>query len=76
MEQDIKRFQNCNWLVKLWRYRRYAYIPFRWLRWKIGAIIDPEHQFSDKAMWRILIGSAQCDMHWYYTSEEVFKDLK
>ena len=27
----MKRFQECNWLVKLWRYRWYIPIPFKWL---------------------------------------------
>lgn len=26
-----KRFQESNWLVKLWRYRWYIPIPFKWL---------------------------------------------
>ena len=30
----MKRFQECNWLVKLWRYRHYLYIPFKWLYYK------------------------------------------
>lgn len=27
----MKRFQDCNWLVKIWRYRFYIPIPFKWL---------------------------------------------
>ena len=27
----MKRFQDSNWLVKLWRYRHYLYIPFKWI---------------------------------------------
>lgn len=30
----MKRFQECNWLVKLWRYRHYLYIPFKWIWYK------------------------------------------
>lgn len=30
----MKRFQHSNWLVKLWRYRHYLYIPFKWLWYK------------------------------------------
>jgi len=25
-----KRFQECNWVEKLWRYRWYLLIPFQW----------------------------------------------
>jgi hypothetical protein len=27
-------------------------------------------------VWKILIGMAQSDMNWYYTSDEVFKKIK
>lgn len=27
----MKRFQECNWLVKLWRYRFYTPIPFKYI---------------------------------------------
>ena len=26
-----KRFQECNWVEKLWRYRWYTLIPFKWV---------------------------------------------
>ena len=28
---EEKRFQDCNWLVKLWRYRFYIPVPFKYL---------------------------------------------
>jgi hypothetical protein len=31
MSKEEKRFQECNWLVKVWRYRWYIPIPFKWL---------------------------------------------
>jgi hypothetical protein len=30
----MKRFQECNILVKFWRYRHYLYIPFKWVWFK------------------------------------------
>ena len=74
MERGIKRFQECNWLVKLWRYRHYLYIPFKFIRYKLQGSqnVIP----SNKALWSILVGSAQCDMNWTYTNDEVFKNLK
>jgi hypothetical protein len=66
----MKRFQECNWIVKLWRLRHYVYIPFRFIGYKLrgGVDIIP----NNKTLWNVLIGSAQCDMNWTYTSEEVW----
>ena len=74
----MKRFQECNKIVKLWRYRWYLLIPFKWL-WHSYAIplpvTDDETLISvnlkKKLLWRILVGDAQCNMEWYYTHEEV-----
>jgi hypothetical protein len=52
--------------VKLWRLRHYVYIPFRFVSWMFK---DSELHY--KTVWSILVGSAQCDMNWTYTSEEV-----
>ena len=77
MERDIKRFQDCNWLVKLWRYRHYVYIPFKFAWFKLRYRRYWEvREFNDRTIWSILVGSAQCDMNWVYTNEEVFKNLK
>jgi len=67
----MKRFQDSNWLIKLWRLRHYVYIPFRFIGWKFK---DPGIiHYKDR--WKILVGAAQCDMRWYYTSEEVMERL-
>ena len=70
----MKRFQECNILVKLWRLRHYVYIPFRWLRWKLTP--DKSGEFNSKTIWHIYVGTAQCDMNWVYTSEEVNEFIK
>jgi len=68
----MKRYQDCNWIVKLWRLRHYVYIPFRWLRWMFDESDAPELQYcTSKTKWKILLGVAQCDMNWTYTREEV-----
>jgi len=64
-----KRYQDCNSLEKLWRWRHYLKIPFKWIQWKILSNKD----FTNAGYWQILIGSAQIDMRWYYTQEEVIK---
>ncbi len=68
----MKRFQECNWLVKLWRYRHYFYIPFRffWWRWFVDG------KMTSKEYWSLLVGSAQCDMNWTYSHEEVMEEFK
>ena len=69
----MKRFQECNWVVKLWRYRHYVYIPFRFI-WYIMKTTNKD--MIDKNIWSILVGSAQCDMKWTYTLEEIREPYK
>ena len=86
-----KRFQECNWLEKVWRYRFYISIPFKYIwfmyikPFKVGrdVIIDGELTHTDdfdvmggKNLWRLLIGTTQGDMNWTYTHEEVMAKLK
>lgn len=88
-----KRFQECNWLEKVWRYRFYVYIPFKWvyfmyikpfvvrettLNEEKGYVEDTGEIWNPrgKELWGILVGSAQGDMKWYYSMEEVFGSIK
>ncbi len=88
-----KRFQECNWLEKVWRYRFYIPIPFKWLYYMYikpfivretvlneekGCVEDTGQIYNPrgKNLWSILKGTAQSDMKWYWTSEEVFGRLK
>lgn len=81
-----KRFQECNWLEKTWRYRWYLALPFMylWMKWYSDPIpevdIDEDtgeqkivgHYWPDgKTIWRLCIGIAQGKMKWYYTMDEV-----
>ena len=73
----MKKFQDCNRIVKIWRYRWYLYIPFKFIRQytllKFEDLVSKEQDFkvNAKTLWSLLIGSAQYDMKWYYTSDEV-----
>ena len=67
----MTRYQDSKQIVKLWRLRHYVYIPFRFISWKLR-----DNEFHYKDMWKILIGSAQCDMNWTYTTEEVKEYIK
>jgi len=71
----MKRFQECNWLVKLWRYRFYILIPFKFIYWRY-IFNTAKTDLTKKQFWGILIGEAQIDMHWHYTSEEVFDSIR
>jgi len=74
----MKRFQECNWLEKGWRYRHYLYIPFKWVYYQYMSsfYITDDETFEDervggRMLWKLLIGIAQHDMKWYYTMDEV-----
>ena len=64
----MKRYQDSNWIVKLWRRRHYVYIPFKFISYKLRRRYDFP---NNKTLWRVLVGLAQCDMKWTYTIEEV-----
>jgi len=87
----MKRFQECNKLEKLWRFRWYLAIPFQWLWFTyiisfkvyrdemVNDKIEHTDNFdvmSGKNLWSLLIGSAQIKMKWYHTHEEVMERLK
>jgi hypothetical protein len=79
----MKRYQNCNRLVKLWRHRHYIPIPFKWLYrqyLKPFLIYDDDDGSIDplqgKLLWATLISSAHIKMKWYYTMEEVLERYK
>ena len=87
----MKRYQECNLIVKIFRRRWYLLIPFQWVYYmaidniKIykDEIIDEtlcdtgEFYYPDyKLLWDILIGEAQGKMKWYYTMEEAKEHLK
>jgi hypothetical protein len=81
----MKRFQECNWLGKLWRYRWYLLIPIKWVwfsyiykfkvyrdEWDGDSIIHTTKfdVMSGKNLWKLLKGIAQGKMKWYHTQEE------
>jgi hypothetical protein len=64
----MKRFQECNKIQKLWRYRWYLLIPFIWI-YKRFKVKDKE--ITPKMLWEILIGMMQIKMNWYHTEDEM-----
>jgi len=77
----MKRFQECSNIVKLWRYRWYLLIPFKWLYYTVVGFMIQDDSTGEyfisrgKQLWKLLIGVAQIKMEWHYTSEEVFSKL-
>lgn len=73
----MKRFQECNKIVKFWRYRWYLLIPIKWCFYFIISYFNNRKDMMDgKTIWHIFIGDAQFKMGWYHTSDEVFEKLK
>ena len=68
----MKRYQESNWIVKLWRRRHYVYIPFKFISYKLRGGDDFP---NNKTLWSVLVGVAQCDMKWTYTIEEVKESM-
>jgi hypothetical protein len=74
-----KRFQECNKMEKLWRYRWYLLLPFVWLRIKFSILISKNTEelgMTNKNIWKISKGLMQSKMKWYYTMDEVMSNLK
>lgn len=88
----MKRFQECNRIEKFWRYRWYILIPFHYIYLTIKkekvweddyneeeGTLEPTGRFhySDRKLrWRIAKSNAQMKMNWFYTTEEVFENIK
>lgn len=85
-----KRFQESNKVEQMLRYRFYLYIPFLWV-WNMikgfrvyrDEIIDGKlvhtnnyNIYRGRELWKLLIGIQQGSMKWYYTSEEVFDNIR
>jgi len=69
----MKRYQECNVLVKLFRRRYYLYMPFQYLYTRIKH--RKLSRFDKSILWDSLLGEAQCNMKWTYTSDEVKENL-
>lgn len=74
----VKRFQDCNRLVKIWRFRHYIPVPFKWFWFQyvrsfvvIGGKTSEVCRVKGSILWKLLIGIAQAKMSWYWTQEEV-----
>lgn len=70
----MKRFQECNRIVKIWRYRWYLLIPFKFAYSYI--LINKIHNHYDfDLIWGMEKANAQIKMKWYHTNEEVKSNM-
>lgn len=73
-----KRFQDCNWLERLWRYRFYLSVVFIYL-WRqyvipLKVVEVPDNTYyrpKGKNLWELLIGDAQIKMNWVVEFDSV-----
>jgi hypothetical protein len=86
----MKRFQECNKIEKIFRYRWYLLIPFIYLYYQFrpfkvyedevidGELIHTDNYFVLKGyqLWRTIKSTLQSKMKWYYTHEEVLEKFK
>lgn len=86
----MKRFQECNKIEKIWRYRWYLTMPFifiyRYIKGlkvyetihKNNRVIDTGnyHIPNAKTIWKIILGEIHFKMKWYYTDKEVRQMFK
>jgi hypothetical protein len=76
-----RRFQECGRLEKAWRYRWYICVPFLWMWHQAFPLLATQedgtsHKIEGRNLWRVLLGSMQYRMSWYYTMEEVQDRIK
>lgn len=87
----MKRFQECNKIEKVWRYRWYLPIPFLWVWFSsfqyfrvykdevVDGVFEHTNEYDvmkGKMLWKLLMGDAQIKMNWTYTPEEVMNSIK
>jgi len=74
---DVKRFQECNFFVRLWR--RLKYQPkyfFKALYIATKVRFSPNNQYRFKFIFSLIYTEWQMKAEWHYTTEEVFGNLK
>lgn len=65
----MKRYQDCNWLVKLWRRRWYIWAYYKAL------MVTLEYSDADfKTNLSIAKGIAEVEMNWVYDMEDILNE--
>jgi len=75
----MKRYQECNFLEKIWRTRWYLVLPFIFLYeyTKYSYKTKTFDKYGANLIWSINVSILQLDkMNYYWESEEVFSRIK
>lgn len=81
--KKIKRYQECSWYIKAWRYRYVLAVPFKWVWYMtFGRFIvtDDETGCDERVygdvLWSLLRGDADGRMNYWWTTDEVKAKLR
>lgn len=79
--KNTKRYKECNTLIKILRHRYYIPVLFKFIfnfvkPLEVTDDVSGEKSYpKKKLLWQLLIGEAQFKMNYYYTFDEVKKNL-
>lgn len=77
MNKEIKRFQECNLIVRL--YRRLRWQPlyfFKALFIAIKTALSKDSSMEPELAFKLIYAEWNTKANWYYTPEEVFSHLR
>lgn len=77
MGNDIRpvRYQHAAWYVRVWRWRHLLAVPARAVRLYRRGKYTNRAPLSWVNAWSLAKGIAHIHMHWYYTWDELSRDL-
>lgn len=68
------RYQHCNRLTKLIRYRHMILVPFKSVKWYLHGLLSKARGMGGyepwSECWSLAVGMTQATMNYYYTWEE------
>ena len=75
--KEIKRYQECSWIVRL--YRRLRWQPFYFLKatfYATKAFFSKKPSADPELTFKLIYAEWNSKVNWYYTPEEVFECLR
>jgi hypothetical protein len=71
----MKRYQECPWYVRAWRWRHYAAVPFTWA-YRLAWRALHGYPLQARLDWDICCSDAEGRMEWYETGSEWLRALE
>jgi hypothetical protein len=65
----VKRYRECTWYVRAWRWRHRLVVPFEWAYRIVWRALHG-YPLQSRLDWGIALGEADFRMHRYITGEE------